>query len=106
MPLTRVLFICLKNITVCRVLFLAVKLGILTWKYRDRCFWSQPQVATTGTAAFGPDMPASFFCAGSFSLATESPCCRVKFKKGGHLKSWMSIHCVANISTEVSMLSS
>lgn len=62
---------------------MAVKLGILTWKYRDRCFWSEPQAATTGTAVFGPDILASFFCAGSFCLATEPPCCKVKLQKKG-----------------------
>lgn len=40
-------------------------------------------MATTGTAVFGNCMLASFFSAGSFCLATEPPCCKVKFKKKG-----------------------
>lgn len=65
---------------------MAVKLGILTWKYRDRCFWSEPQVATTGTAVFGPDILASFFCAKVSVWLQNPPVARLNYKKKGHLK--------------------
>lgn len=62
---------------------MAVKLGILTWKYRDRCFWSEPQAATTGTAVFEPDILASFSVLEVSVCLQNPPVARLNYKKKG-----------------------
>lgn len=62
---------------------MAVKLGFLTWKYRDRCFWSEPQVDTTGTAVFGPDILASFSVLEVSVWLQNPPVARLNYKKRG-----------------------